>query len=118
MIKPFETQIRLVPGAAMIDLHGEINSAAENALNKAYAEAKSSNPQMIILNFSSVDYINSSGIALIVGLLADSRKSHFRLVVYGLMEHYQEIFHITRLSDFIQIYLDEESALKDLTVYQ
>ena len=55
--------------------------------------------------------MNSTGIALIVGLLAQARKSHRRLVVCGLSEHYQEIFRITRLSDFMQIYSDEISAL-------
>ena len=61
-------------------------------------------PAAIVLNFQEVDYINSTGIALIVGLLAQARKSHRQLVVYGLSEHYQEIFRITRLSDFMQIY--------------
>ena len=61
------------------------------------------NQVLILLNFQEVDYINSTGIALIVGLLAQARKSHRRLVVCGLSEHYQEIFRITRLSDFIEI---------------
>jgi hypothetical protein len=29
-----------------------------------------------------------------------------------LSEHYQEIFRITRLADFMQMYADEASALK------
>jgi anti-anti-sigma factor len=66
---------------------------------------------VILLNFSDVDYINSTGIALIVGLLAQARKSHRKLVVYGLSDHYVQIFQITRLSDFMDIYQDELSAL-------
>jgi anti-anti-sigma factor len=64
-----------------------------------------------VLNFRAVDYINSTGIALIVGLLAQARKSRRKLVVCGLSEHYQEIFRITRLSDFMEIFDDETSAL-------
>jgi anti-anti-sigma factor len=60
-----------------------------------------------------VDYINSTGIALIVSLLAQARKSRQRLVVYGLSDHYVEIFQITRLADFMTIYPDEESALAE-----
>ena len=55
--------------------------------------------------------MNGTGNALIVGLLAQARKSHRKLVVCGLSEHYQEIFRITRLSDFMQIYDSEASAL-------
>jgi hypothetical protein len=33
------------------------------------------------------------------------------VVAYGLSDHYQEIFEITRLSDFIAIFSDERAAL-------
>ena len=65
----------------------------------------------MLLKFDKVDYINSTGIALIVGLLAQARKSGRRLLTSGLSPHYLEIFQITRLSDFMQIYPDEAAAL-------
>ncbi len=111
MIGPLENKVRFEDGAAVVDLHGEINATAETSLNEAYQEAERADPATIVLNFQDVDYINSTGIALIVGLLAQARKAHRRLVVFGLSEHYQEIFRITRLSDFMQIYEDERSAL-------
>ncbi len=58
-----------------------------------------------------MDYINSTGIALIVGVLAQARKAHVPLVTYGLSAHYQEIFKITRLSDFMGMVSDEAAAL-------
>jgi anti-anti-sigma factor len=61
-----------------------------------------------------VDYINSKGIALIVMLLAQARKSGTRLLTTGLSPHYIEIFNITRLSDFMKFYPDEASALSNL----
>lgn len=107
----FSTQVRIENQRVVIDLQGEINAQADQALNQAYAEADNQNPEVIVLNFSSVDYINSTGIALIVGLLAEARKAHRRLVVYGLSDHYVQIFQITRLSDFMDIFQDETSAL-------
>ena len=110
--KLLEALVRQPPGAAVIDLHGEINAVAGPALNAAYAEAEQSNPEVILLNFSDVDYINSTGIALIVGLLAKARAAHRRLIVCGLSEHYVEIFEITRLADFMTIFPNEASALE------
>ena len=104
-------RVRHVQATGIIDLHGEINAFGEDALNNAYAEANQQNPRVILLNFSGVDYINSTGIALIVGLLAQARKSGQRLFTTGLSSHYVEIFQITRLSDFMNIYPDEASAL-------
>jgi anti-anti-sigma factor len=95
----------------VIDLEGEIDGFADDSLNAAYSEAEAQAPSAILLNFSDVSYINSTGIALIVGLLARARKSHRRLLTCGLSDHYQEIFRITRLSDFMSIYPDEASAV-------
>ena len=108
---PFTASVRQTNGNTVIDLLGEINAQADQALNQAYNEADNHNPKVIVLNFSGVDYINSTGIALIVGLLAEARKVHRRLVVYGLSDHYVQIFQITRLSDFMDIFQDESSAL-------
>jgi anti-anti-sigma factor len=109
--KTLEAQVRHQPAVAIVDLHGEINAFAEDRLNAAYAEAESRAPELILLNFSDVDYINSTGIALIVSLLARARKAKRRLLACGLSDHYVEIFQITRLVDFMNVFPDEKSAL-------
>src|SRR5512143_1561817 len=108
---PLEAQVRQQNGLAIIDLHGEINAGAEEALNRAYSQATAGSAGNVLLNFAGVDYINSTGIALIVGLLAQARKAGRRLLTSGLSEHYVEIFKITRLADFMTIYPDEATAL-------
>lgn len=111
--RPFDASVRREqPRAVILDLRGEINADAEESLNSAYAEAEAARPNTILLNFAAVDYINSTGIALIVGLLARARKQHIPLRACGLSEHYQEIFTITRLADFVGLYGDEASALE------
>jgi anti-anti-sigma factor len=109
--KTLEAQVRHQPAVAIVDLHGEINAFAEDRLNAAYAEAESRAPDLILLNFSDVNYINSTGIALIVSLLARARKAKRRLLACGLSDHYVEIFQITRLVDFMNVFPDEKSAL-------
>lgn len=117
--KPFEAVLRQpvmhLSDAVILDLHGEINGAVEAALNAAYDQAEAQRPLTIALNFKDVDYINSTGIALIVGLLARARKAKRTLTVFGLSEHYMEIFHITRLIDFMDVYADEGTAVTHLT---
>jgi len=111
--KTLEAQVRHRPRVAIVDLQGEIDSFAEDVLNAAYTEAESRDANVILLNFSKVDYINSTGIALIVSLLARARKSKRRLLACGLSDHYVEIFEITRLVDFMNVFPDEASALAD-----
>jgi anti-anti-sigma factor len=107
----FGAEIRQHDDTGVIDLRGEINLGADQALNAAYEAAVQSDPKTVVLNFAHVDYINSTGIALIVGLLARARKEHRTVRAFGLSEHYRQIFAITRLSDFMGIYPDEDSAV-------
>jgi len=110
----FETHVRYQPTVAIIDLQGEITTPAEAALSAAYAEAISQRPETILLNFREIVYINSAGIALVVGMLKNARQGHYALAACALSEHYQEIFRITRLADYIRLFSDEASALAGL----
>jgi len=100
---PFAAATKLAEQTAVILMRGEINQDADAALTATYADAAQMQPATITLDFGGVDYINSTGIALIVGLLAKARAAHIPLTAVGLSDHYREIFTITRLSDFIEI---------------
>ena len=105
------TTVRSRGDVAVIDLGGDINAGAERSLELAWDEAIATSPSAVSLNFSNAGYINSTGIALIVGVLAKSRARGIRLSAYGLTPHYEEIFQITRLADFMAIEADEDSAV-------
>jgi anti-anti-sigma factor len=104
-------------GVVVIELSGNIDASAESELNRAYGEAtEGDKTTTIVLNFASVGYINSTGIALIVGLMAGARKDGLSMAACGLSDHYKEIFEITRLADFMPVFPDEEAALGDARV--
>jgi anti-anti-sigma factor len=107
----FQPPVGSQPPVAILDLQGEINGFAEESLMQGINQALGHHPSAILLNFIGVDYINSTGIALIVGLMAQARNAGALLLACGLSEHYVEIFQITRLSDFMQLFPDETSAL-------
>jgi anti-sigma B factor antagonist len=107
----FEARLRQESGKVIIDLYGEINAFAAADLDEAFTQAEASDCLEVLLNFADVEYINSTGIALIVGLVARANKKQRRLVICCLSEHYQEIFHITRLSEYVTIYPNEAAAL-------
>ena len=92
-----------VPGEARLAMRGDVDIAADEALSAAYRTASEASPSRVILDFAGVDYINSTGIALIVRLLAEARRDHRDVVALGLSYHYREIFRITRLSDYLTI---------------
>jgi anti-anti-sigma factor len=106
-----QAAVRKRDGVAVIDLSGDVNAGAEEALNEAYAQATAGGTGSVVLNFERADYINSTGIALIVGLLAQARTNGIDVNAFGLSDHYREIFEITRLADFMTIADNEERAV-------
>lgn len=88
---------------AVIALSGELNSSAQETVTAAYAEAAAGGPGQVVLDFTQTSYINSTGIAVIVGVLAQARAHAIEVKARGLSDHYREIFEITRLSDFMTI---------------
>src|SRR5687768_4153364 len=98
-----QATVRDRDGTAVIDLHGEIDRSADEHLMHAYGVATGGGARFVVLNFAQVDYINSTGIALIVGLLAQARAHAVHVSACGLSDHYREIFEITRLADFMTI---------------
>lgn len=109
-----DVTVRRLPGTVVLELSGELNSAASGILAPTYDEAVSEgDPRTVVIDFTNVDYINSTGIALVVGVLARARAESRTLIAVGLSEHYREIFTITRLSDYMQMYADVHAAIGD-----
>jgi anti-sigma B factor antagonist len=107
----FEATVRHRDNVAVIDLRGELDAQADGSLRDAYAEAAAFHARAILLSFRSVGYITSTGIALVVGLLARARKDGREVTACDLSDHYQNVFEITHLVDLMRIFPDEECAV-------
>jgi anti-anti-sigma factor len=101
--RELEVAVRERDGTPVLELNGDVDASAESALQAGYEEAGRSGAEAMVLDFGQADYINSTGIALIVGLLAQARSHGVTVAARGLSDHYREIFEITRLSDFMTI---------------
>jgi anti-sigma B factor antagonist len=106
------TNVRKIsPVVTVIDIQGDITSHSEETLMAAYAKANDNGAKCIVLNFEGLDYMNSSGIGLLVTMLIRAQREKQQLLAYGLSEHYQQIFELTRLNEAIGIYENESAAL-------
>lgn len=106
----FEATVAESDSGPLVVMSGTVNRAAKEALEAAYDEATRMEGR-VLLDFRGVDYINSTGIAVIVGILAMARAEDRVVAAFGLTDHYREVFNITRLADFMTIYDDETAAV-------
>src|SRR5919206_70482 len=103
MATPFSADAIADPAEARILLHGDVNADADRALADAHAAAIANGATTVLLDFSDVGFMNSTGIALVVELLADAIQHGRSLAATGLSPHYREIFEITRLAEHITV---------------
>ncbi len=100
------------PTTSVFDIDGEVTGFAEEVLMDAYTRASMHGAKNIALNFTDLDYMNSSGIGLLVTLLVRVQRQKQKLLAFGLSEHYKQIFELTRLNEAIGIYETEQEAVR------
>jgi anti-sigma B factor antagonist len=103
---------KLTPTTCVFDIDGEVTGFAEDVLMDAYSRASSQGARNIVLNFTELDYMNSSGIGLLVTLLVRVQRQKQKLLAFGLGEHYNQIFELTRLNEAIGIYETEDEVVR------
>ena len=106
--------IREESGATVIDLVGDVTTFAEDAINQAYQTASADGAMNIIFNFRENDYINSAGIAILIGIVTEARKQDQKLLMTGLSVHFQKIFRMVGLTQYADLYPSVEEALASL----
>ncbi len=101
------------PNAAVsvIDIRGEVTGTSGGVLERAYDRACGDATRVIVLNFTLLEYMNSSGIGLLVMLLVRANRKKQRLLAFGLNDHYRQIVNLPRLDEAIGIHADEPAAL-------
>ncbi len=104
--------IRQRDNVAIIDLMGDVTTFAEEKINSAYREVTDQDARNILLNFRQNDYINSAGIAILIGIVTEVNRNSQKLAVSGLSQHFQKIFRMVGLAQYAEIYQDEDEAIR------
>jgi anti-sigma B factor antagonist len=96
---------------AVLAFSGDISSASKDAILEAY-HGLSAMTTNVLLDFTAVDYINSSGIAIIIQLLLEASKSGARKVgIFGLSAHFQKVFTMVGINKYASLFPNEQAAL-------
>ena len=108
---PFSATNLEKEGAAILQMSGDIGRSAARDLATAFRAACATGAPRIGFDFTGVDYVNSTGIALIFGILRQADELGVSVVAWGLSRHFHEIFEITRIVEYMPIFSDEASAV-------
>lgn len=104
------------PGAddaavVVVRMHGLLDRSATDEMAGVRARLVGSGLDVLVLDLADVHYLSSTGIALLVGVLAEARSEDIEVRACGLSDHYRHIFELTRLVDLMTCFPDERSAV-------
>jgi len=112
-----ENEIRLeMLGAAMLlDIKGDVTAFSEPFLKEAYKNATNEGANRMVLKFEESAYINSGGIAVLIQLLAETKRNNQQISITGLSDHFKKIFHMVGITKFAKIYNTTEEVLESMS---
>ncbi len=92
---------------------GDISSASKEAVVGSY-QALDKAVKVVLFNFSDVEYLNSSGIALIIQVLMEANHSGRAVAICGLTPHFVKVFTMVGITKYASLYANEAAALAAL----
>ena len=91
-------------GAVVIlKIQGDITSFSEPFLNQAYKDANDQGTEKLLLHLEEGAYINSGGIAVLIQILAQTKKNNQQISITGLSEHFKKIFNMVGIIIHVRI---------------
>jgi anti-anti-sigma factor len=99
---------------AVLRFEGDIASTSKEAVLGAYQSLPKAANKLILLDFTKVDYINSSGIALVIQMLIEASNSGQKVYAFGLSAHFTKVFTMVGITKYAQLFASEPEALAAL----
>lgn len=99
---------------AVLRFEGDIASTSKDAVLGVYQSLPKESSRLVLLDFTSVDYINSSGIALIIQLLIEASRSAQTVCAFGLSAHFTKVFTMVGITKYARLFPTEGEALATL----
>ena len=109
MVTPTKTKIEQSGDIAVMRFEGDITSMSEDAVLGQY-KVLPAQTKTILLDFSKVPYLNSSGIALVIQLMMAASKIPQKVLCFGLTPHFVKVFTMLGLAKYTTLHADETAA--------
>ncbi|HTB98182.1 MAG TPA: STAS domain-containing protein [Terracidiphilus sp.] len=93
---------------------GDIASTSKDAVLGTYQSLAKETNKLVLLDFTKVDYINSSGIALVIQMLIEAANSGQKVFAFGLSPHFTKVFTMVGITKYAGLFPGQAEALAAL----
>ena len=99
---------------SVLRFEGDIASTSKEAVLGTYQALSKEKYKLILLDFTKVDYINSSGIALVIQMLIEAANSGQKVYAYGLSPHFTKVFTMVGITKYAGLFPTQDAAMAAL----
>lgn len=110
----YEITLATQGAVALLEIKGEMTAFSEPFLNDAYRQANDQKTDKILLNFDRDAYIDSAGLAVLIQIIAQTKKRNQLIGITGLSDHFVKIFNMVGITKFAKIHNTVETAMEAL----
>ena len=96
----------------VLAISGEIDLHGSPALRQALRACAESKPKRLLVDFTGVEYIDSSGLATLIEYLRDAARFNGSIALFGLKKKVRTIFDLVRLNELFPIADTAEEAAR------
>ena len=98
----------------VLRFEGAIASTSKDAVLGTYQSLPKETTKIVLLDFSKVDYINSSGIALVIQLLIEASNAGQKVYAFGLSAHFTKVFTMVGITKYAGLFPGQIEAMAAL----
>ena len=98
----------------IFDIKGDVTAFSEPFFKEAYQKANAQSIRKLLLKFDEDAYINSGGIAVLIQLLAETKRNNQKISITGLSNHFKKIFNMVGITKFARFYSTVEEAINEM----
>lgn len=111
----FELRHRNENGVDLVVMQGRFTAADSGDASDWLKELMDNGANFVSVDMSELEFIDSSGLSVLVSSLNIARKNGGDLILFGVNERIMTLLKLTRLHETIDIFETEESALKSVS---
>jgi anti-sigma B factor antagonist len=115
MSSNLEIEVEIKGEYGIFNMKGDVNAFADEAIESAVNTIKTNKCIHLILDFTKVEYINSAGISILIDVITESDEADGKkgkLYAIGLTSHYQKIFKMVGISQYIEQINSKDEIIK------
>ena len=116
MEKPTEITLETQNDITIFHIQGDVTAYSESSINEAYGQANTDGvAPKLLLSFQEDVYINSGGIAILIQMLAMTKKNSQAISIVGISDHFKKIFNMVGITKFAQIHNSQDEAIEAMS---